>query len=87
MKTQSKITLTNVRTHLQFNQYGNVVEITYNGNKLQAMNAIRYARGVKQFTALTEYRVTNYLPEGQYTTNETADTAKGKANQAQTRTK
>jgi len=63
MKTQ----LTNVRTYLQFCQYGDVKQITYNGNKLQAMNVIKHSFGVKSFSAITEYQVTNYLPIGNYT--------------------
>lgn len=59
--------LTNVRTFLQFSQYGKVKQITFNGNKLMAMNVIKNGFGVKQFSAITEYLVDNYLPIGRYT--------------------
>jgi hypothetical protein len=69
MKTQ----LTNIRTYLQFSQYGEVKAIIYNGNKLMAMNAIRYGYGVKSFTVLREYKADSYLPEGNHTlTNQLA---------------
>lgn len=57
-------TLTNIRTHVQFSQYGKVVELEYVGNKLQAMNVIRLNYGVKSFSALHEYKTTGYLIKG-----------------------
>lgn len=58
--------LTNVRTFLQFSQYGDVKQVTYVGNKLQAMNTIRSAYGVKQFSVIREYKTEGFLPEGNY---------------------
>ena len=60
-----KVQLTNVRTLLQFSQYGEVKKVLYNGNKLMAMNAIRFAYGVRQFSCMNEYIDKNgYLPQG-----------------------
>ena len=59
--------LTNVRTKVQFSQYGDVKTFIYNGNKLQAMNAFRLVYGVKSFSILHEYTVENYLPDGNCT--------------------
>ena len=64
-----KMKLTNIRTELQFTQYREVKNITYNGNKLQAMNAIRFAYGVKSFSILREYKVENFLVEGTHSIN------------------
>lgn len=61
--------LTNIRTKLQFSQYGKVVTITYNGNKLMAMNAIRFAFGAASFSTLHEYKTDTYLLQGTYTKN------------------
>lgn len=61
--------LTNIQTKAQFTQYGKVVTVTYNGNKLMAMNAIRLAYGVKSFSILQEYKTYCYLPTGYYSTN------------------
>lgn len=61
--------LTNVRTFLQFSQYEKVKQITFNGNKFMAMNVIKNGFGVNQFSAITEYLVTNFLPVGNYTIN------------------
>lgn len=58
--------LTNVQTKAQFTQYGEVVIVVYNGNKLMAMNALRAAYGVKSFSILHEYKIDGYLPEGYY---------------------
>lgn len=41
--------------------------IVYNGNKLQAMNVIKHAYGVKTFSVLREYKTDSYLVEGAYT--------------------
>ena len=59
--------LTNIRTYIQFSQYGNVMAIVYNGNKLMAMNAIKYGYGVKQLSVLREYKEYGYLIEGTHT--------------------
>jgi hypothetical protein len=59
--------LTNVRTFLQFSQYGDVKQIDFNGNKLMAMNTIRSMFGVKQFSILSERITDNFLPIGNYT--------------------
>lgn len=64
----SKNQLTNIRTKAQFSQYGNVVTVIYNGNKLMAMNALRLAYGVKSFSILNEYKTDGYLPQGYYST-------------------
>ena len=61
--------LTNVRTYIQFSKYGEVYNITYNGNKFMAMNAIKLAYGVKELSTLREYKVDNYLVLGDYTRN------------------
>jgi hypothetical protein len=61
--------LTNIRTKFQFTQYGEVKTGVYNGNKLMAMNAIRFAYGVKQFSILHEYMVDNYLVQGNININ------------------
>lgn len=61
----SKFKLTNARTLLQFSQYGEVKKVLYNGNKLMAMNAIKFKYGVKQFSFMNEYIDNNgYLPQG-----------------------
>lgn len=62
----SKIILTNIRTVVQFSQYGDVKRVIFNGNKLLAMNIIRSAYGVKQFSILHEYKENGYLPQGYY---------------------
>lgn len=62
-------TLTNVRTHVVFTQYQEVKTIQFVGNKIMAMNTIRSAFGVKEFTVLREYKTEGYLPEGSYYTN------------------
>lgn len=58
--------LTNVRTLVQFSQYGEVKKIEFVGNKLLAMNSIRSAFGVKSFSMLHEYTVDTYLMQGSY---------------------
>jgi len=60
----AKVQLTNVRTLLQFSLYGEVKKVVYNGNKLMAMNAIRFGYGVKSFSVLQEYTESGYLPQG-----------------------
>lgn len=60
--------LTNVRTFLQFSQYGDVKQIEFNGNKMMAMNTIRSMFGVRQFSILSERITDNFLPIGNYTT-------------------
>jgi len=59
--------LTNVRTFLQFSQYGDVKQIDFNGNKLMAINTIRSMFGVKQFSTISERITDNFLPIGNYT--------------------
>jgi len=59
--------LTNVRTFLQFSQYGYIKQIEFNGNKLMAINTIRSMFGVKQFSILSERITDNFLPIGNYT--------------------
>ena len=58
--------LTNVRTVLQFSQYGEVKKVLFNGNKLMAMNAIRRSHGVPFFSVLHEMLFDTYLPEGRW---------------------
>jgi hypothetical protein len=62
-------TLTKIRTKVQFTQYGDVKTFVYVGNKLQAMNAIKYGYGVKSFSILYEYKTDGYLTEGTILTN------------------
>ena len=59
--------LTNVKTFLQFSQYGDVKQIEFNGNKLMATNTIRSMFGVKQFSTISERITDNFLPIGNYT--------------------
>ncbi len=59
--------LTNVRTFLQFSQYGDIKQIEFNGNKLMAANTIRSMFGVKQFSIISERITDNFLPIGNYT--------------------
>lgn len=61
--------ITNVRTDLQFSKGQRVFLITFNGNKLMAMNSIRSQYGVKSFSILNEYMVKGFLPEGYHTVN------------------
>ena len=63
----SKITLTNVRTFLQFSQYGNIIQIEFYGNKLMALNSIKSSYGVKSFSVLNEYKTDGFLPQGYHT--------------------
>lgn len=56
--------LTNVRTFVQFSQYGEVQQYEVCSNKLQALNIIKFAYGVKSVSVLTEYTVDNYLVIG-----------------------
>lgn len=58
--------LTNIRTLVQFSQYGEVKKILFVGNKLMAMNTIRSGYGVKEFSMLHEHKVDNYLVQGTY---------------------
>jgi hypothetical protein len=61
------LNITNIRTKLQFTQYGDVKTIVYNGNKLQAMNCIKNCYGIKSFSILHEFKTDTYLPTGYYT--------------------
>lgn len=63
------MTLTNIRTNVQFTQYGKVVNITFIGNKLMAMNSIKSQYGVKSLSVLREFKVDGYLVEGTHTNN------------------
>ena len=59
--------LTNIRTFLQFSQYGDVKQVEFVGNKLMAMNSIRSLFGVKSFSVIREYKSEGYLTQGTYT--------------------
>jgi hypothetical protein len=57
------------RTLCQFTQCGDVIRKIYVGNKLQAMNAVKFAYGVKQFNILHEYQDQSALIEGTILSN------------------
>lgn len=59
--------LTNVRTRVQFSQYGEVKTFIYNGNKLQARNHFHGSMGINEFTMLIEYLADSWLPKEQFT--------------------
>jgi hypothetical protein len=56
--------LTNIRTKVQFSQYGEVKTLLFVGNKLRALNAVKMAYGIKSVSALIEYKTDNFLIEG-----------------------
>ena len=62
-----KTNLTNVRTYIQFTQYGDVKEVTVNSNKLRALNIVKNVFGIRSVSVLREYRVENFGVEGYYT--------------------
>lgn len=56
--------LTNVRTFVQFSQYGNVIKLEICANKLRALNIVKASYGIKSVSILNEYFTTGYLIEG-----------------------
>jgi|688.fasta_scaffold515473_3 hypothetical protein len=68
-KNQMERKTTFTRTLCQFTQYGDVIRKIYVGNKLQAMNAVKFAYGVKHFSVLHEYTDKQALKEGTILSN------------------
>jgi hypothetical protein len=60
------MTITNIRTKVQFTQYGEVKCFIVNANKLRAMNIIKSVFGVKSLSLLHEFKADGFLPEGYY---------------------
>lgn len=59
--------LTNIRTRVQFTQYGDVKTVIFNGNKLRALNEVKSAYGVRSVSILHEYVADGFLQEGIFT--------------------
>ena len=56
--------LTHTKTFVQFSQYGEVKQFWVWANKLQAMNIIKNAYGIKSLSVLEETQSKNAMIEG-----------------------